>query len=321
LVASLAFSPDGLLLAAEGIENDVEYGGSSTSRIAVWDLRKGNRLWKHDSGAAPVALMGFMSANREFLTVSDKVRIRDARSGRLLRTINSVDASAVLAISADGRLMACAAADGTVSLVNATSGKVLRSLPARRGDSYDGALFSPDGKTVALTGSSKGPHPNAVELVSVADRSRIADVEERGYAVRQIAFAGDGKTLAILRENGDRVYSVYILSTTTPTAVRILAVQPGDTPSALAVSPNSVYVAYGTRRENRATQYGESYDVCIQDVDTGKLLHTVGGTRFGVADVEFSPDGKLLAAGGDNAVVWVWNVQDILGGTGKSRKP
>src|SRR5207249_4800239 len=74
---------------------------------------------------------------------------------------------------------------------------------------------------------------------------------------------------------------------------------------AVALSPDAKWVAGGGRLR------GGRGKVIVWDLETGKVRHEwTDNFMLGIAALEFSPDGKLLAGGGpNNSVTWVWDME------------
>jgi WD40 repeat protein len=144
-VKSIAFSPDGRLLATAGAGTD--------RMIAIWDLQSGTRRILLEDGPGPDAALAF-SANGALLATASfpeqHVRLWDVKSGRVCREfaghacpVNSV------AFSPDGSLLATAANDGMLGVWNVATGQRWASVNAEA-RSLRTIAFSPDSQTLVL---------------------------------------------------------------------------------------------------------------------------------------------------------------------------
>jgi WD40 repeat protein len=141
LVYTLAFSPDGKLLAS----------GSYDNTIKLWDYpawKEANTLKGH---TAPVYCVAFSPDGTLLASASqDKtIRLWNPKDGKFLRELKGhTDTVGSVAFSPDGKLLASAGADKTVRLWNPADGKEVKNLGAHKQSAYCVA-FSPDGKWLA----------------------------------------------------------------------------------------------------------------------------------------------------------------------------
>jgi WD40 repeat protein len=144
-------------------------------------------------------------------------------------------------------------------------------------------MFSPDGKTLAALGS------DAVRLWDVASGRQLRrlhddrDYSRDGFApFYRGAFAPDGKSLWLMREEGD----VLRWDLTAPDKAR-LSPAPFDSKKSvvLAATPDGKALAAGT---------GD--DVVLWDAATGREKARLKGHRSRPNDARFSADGKWLAS-------------------------
>jgi len=164
-VRSLAFSPDGRLLAAGADDGTVRLADVSTP-AAPRPLGTPER-----AGGGPATLAFSPDGHRIAVGTPDRVQLWDVGADRLTRAATSPEGPArpvrSIAFAPDGRTVAVGSADGTLRLLD-VSGAVpsWTGAPLASGDDVTGVAFDRTGGLVAATGAD-----GAVRLWDVGERA------------------------------------------------------------------------------------------------------------------------------------------------------
>ena len=222
-VLSLAFSPDGTLLAS----------GSRDNTVGLWDARTGHLVRTLKGHSNDVNSVAFSPDSTLLASGSDDrtVRLWDARTGRMLRKWNS-DSGRVLslAFSPDGTLLANAY-QYSLYLRRVRTGR----LRGMRGHTKDLTLldFSPDSELLA-----GGSGDRTVKLWDVRTGHLARTLEGHTGTVTSVAFSPDSAFLI----SGSNDCAVRIWSTCSgseiaaiPLPFRVLAMQFGPGPDQVSV--------------------------------------------------------------------------------------
>ncbi|MGQ0633066.1 MAG: WD40 repeat domain-containing protein [Planctomycetaceae bacterium] len=278
---SLSLSPDGRSIAA--VDWDVGF--------RVWDIETGHSRGNATAGhSGSIRAMLYSPTSGEIVTASSDrtARIWDARTGREIAKLDHDAEVFALAQSADGRLLATATQNDTISLWESSPVQKLRTIK-RGGRSLGG--------TVSLAFASDGRELLALEddlhlcICGVADGSIRREIElrpsgmnlavEGGEDVREVAmrlvtahaFTSDSSKFVLAGSEG--FWWTFDAKSGGEIARHILPVQPRT----IAIDPGSRHIAFagGTRHDAGATDkiasdIEKTAELVVLDFDTGKAV-------------------------------------------------
>ncbi len=267
-ISSLAFSPDGTLLAC---------GSRDTARI--WNVESGQLLYTFTGHTASVNSISFSPDGKQVATGSsdETVRVWDISSGILLRIYEEhktrIDS---LAVSVDGRQLALGGWPVSAQVVDLATGQPLNLAATSYGMYADGSVaLSKDGRQVLYNSG------NTACLCDVHTGQLLRRFEGHKETVRRVALSPDESQIA----TGSDDKSIKLWKASTGELLRSLKGH-GDPIKGLVYSPD------GTRLASI------SYDRTLRvwDVETGKNLKVIKtGSKLVYDAFAWSPDGKALA--------------------------
>jgi hypothetical protein len=213
--------------------------------------------------------------------------------GRQNKSLKWAVVSAVFAPG--GQFLATAEGDGTAKLRDPNTGDVITTFEGD--DGLRSVAFAPDGETLAA-GS-----PDMVRVWRLLTKELVVGLGTDNFA-SCVTFSPDGKTLAVggddlKKGNGTGNVKLYEVGSWKVRAT--LDVPPKVAVSSVAFAPDSKILA--TANSDGTVRFW--------DAANGKVLYTLPTGRVDCA--VFSPDGRLLATGGDNAVkLWAVATREML---------
>jgi len=282
-VKSLAFSPDGRLLASASWETN----------FILWDLEKrqalailsGHKRWvNHLSFSPDGSLLASASADKTII-------LWEVKEQKALATLRGHEAGVdSVAFSPDGKLLVSFSADKTIILWDVNEQKALTTLRGHEAEILHVA-FSPDGKLLASASSDK-----TVILWDVNERQALKTLHGHDGAVTHLAFSPNGKLLASASDASNNKIILWNLE-----KQEALATLHGHNEwvTHLAFSPDGSLLA------------SSSYDktVVLWDLPKQQVLTTLRGHKGWVLHLAFNPAGNLLASASNDQTIILWDLQ------------
>ena len=291
-VSSLSFSPDGKSLASSGADGVVR----------VWPLatpgQKSVTIAGHNG---PVSSVAFRKDNLHLLTCGADLMIKlwklEGDGGKELQNYRGHrDWVTSANFSRDGTYVVSSSVDKTVKIWEITS-RDLPFLPEHTG-SVDTIAFTPDGTKIISGGADK-----TIKIWDRATGKELGTMRGHTSQISALAPSPDGKTL--FSSGFDRSIRVWDLA-----AIKEIPKSTSQqsnwagmlaSPLLLSMTPDGKTLNAWVPADDRST-YISSFDLEGNDrgqiIDQGRKVHSLC----------FSPDGRRSAAGSDNGVVRVWDL-------------
>jgi WD40 repeat protein len=331
----VAFSPDGRKLAAgSGVP---QKKGDSNGTIFVWNVVTHGLMQKLESDSlAPILSISFSRDGTRIAGASSvrQVRIWDLASAKIVLKVLPEPQVHGLAFSPDGETLAAAAGDGSVRILNTTSGEEVGSLTGLPG-ACRCVAYTEGGKKLISGGSASSlklwdiagkkeiatlqqsermeDMPVPLAMAANSDGSLIAlATEDKGVILRE---GKTGKVKTILKGHQDAVTCVAfspddrtLATGSADKTIKLWDVATGKDREILKGHTNWVY-ALAFSHDGKTLASG-AYDKTVRlwDAKSGKELGTIEAHRGSVRAVAFSPDDKTIATGGSDRFVKLWTI-------------
>ncbi|MCZ7545166.1 MAG: WD40 repeat domain-containing protein [Anaerolineae bacterium] len=282
LIHTVAFSPDGAILASAG--ND--------RTIRLWDASSGEDVAVLRGHTGNITAIAFSPDGATLISggVDDALIVWDVASAAPLHQLETPGVLSV-AFHPDGGSFASGHSDGSLRFWSADSAEPL-AAPSGHATSIWAIAFSPDGRALVSAGFD-----HTVRLWSVETTQLLEVWRNHREMVVSVAYHPDGDVVASAGVD-------IVCLVNTETGRRVAVLQDSATNS-VAFNPDGTVVA-GATPDGTVQLWGYA----AQDV-----VATLYGHEGAVWGVAWSPDGSRLASVGEDRTVRVWGLDPAASAT------
>ncbi len=289
-ISSIAWKTDGEFIIS----------GSSDNTVKLWSVKEGKLLYTFSGYPAAIETMA-LSPDGKFLATGNSdniIKIWNVRNTSLVKVFEKhSQIVSSLSYSPDGSFLASGSWDETVNIWDIDSREA--SITIKAGSGLIGAVcFSPDKKHVATGGSD-----NTIKLWDITTGEPVKSFEGPDWSVEAIDFSPDGKWMASAGSNN----TVTLWDVKRGEELECLT---GHEGSVLSVSfgPEKKLLLSGSKDNTVKLWLLEGKKFFSRNI-TKKLVCNFEGHNGSVLSVCFSNKGDLIASGGKDNIVNVWNIE------------
>ena len=298
-IQRVVFSPDGKVLASSSYLDET---------VRLWNVSTGEHRRTLTEHTGDIEGLAFSPDGNTLVSSGSgdgTIRFWDVRTGDQKHAVTGhTDYVYSVAFNPDGKSVASGYSDGSIRFWDAETGRHLKTL--KKGHEASGLVFSEDGKTLAYAEGLD------IRLQDAGTGEEKMLLTGHTWGMHSMVLSPDGDTLASGSED---------------MTIRLWNMHTGEHKKTLSGHQHRVYsVAFSPDGKTLASGSDDN-TIRLWNVDTGETERILTGhagefegvdngpsSVEGVKSVAFSPDGKMLASGGGDNVIHLWDI-----GTGKRK--
>ena len=263
--------------------------GSVENRVYVWDVETKETIATLSKHSKKVNAAAYAHTSEVWAIgdIAGNLYVSDG-NGKHITLPGHTASIESLAFSPNGNQLVSVSRDKTARVWNISSCQEIASLPLNRlePERYLGDLHQ----------------KQRLRKIQRA-RSKRENITQSSVEIKAIAFSPRGDIIA-----GGLSWEIRLWDATTyDIRAAILLPRECQRPYALAFSPCGQYLASGSWWAGT-----EKVSIRLWNINTCENIHTFWGHPTDIQDLAFSPDGSLLASGGFDGTLLLWDMKPYL---------
>ena len=279
-VLSIAFSPDGKLLAKGDMNGEIHlYRVSDWQQISAFQAHTD---WIPSIVFSPDG-NSFASSS-----VDQKIKLWDVSSSKCIRTLEGHQHGVwTIVFNHDGQVLASGSDDQSIKIWDITSGKCLKTLQGHN-DWVRAVIFTQDSQFLI-----SGSRDQTLKLWNINSGECLKVFSNHTSGIWSADLSPDGQILA---------------SASSDQTVKLWDINTGECLETLEGHADEVWsVAFSSDGQHIATG-GWDQTVKLWSTDSYECLKSLSGHNSLIREVAFSPDNQIIASGSEDQSVKLWNI-------------
>jgi WD40 repeat protein len=283
-IFSVAFSPDGKLLAASDSRGVIYLWHIATNQLIL--TLEGHSYWVRAIAFSPD---GQTIASGSF---DNTARLWDVKTGKCLQILHGhTNFLQTVAFSPDGQLLASGSIDNTIKLWDVFSGQCLHTLPEATNLIFS-VVFSPDSQTLAA-----GCNDCTIKLWDVETGKYLQTLEGHAQAVWSVAY--------VSKPDG----SYFLVSGSYDRTIKFWDLETGKCFNTLKGHRQEIHSIAISSNGQTLVSGSNDCTVKVWDTETGQCYKTFQGHTRRIVTVAIDPTNRFIASGGEDRTVKVWDLE------------
>ena len=322
----VTFSPDGAIAAT---------ATRDCREIKLWSMKDKTLVKEFQGNGQKRTALRFSPDGKKLITSSNLgfMRLWDVETGEQLKFPERLEFSPVLSIqfSPDSKFIAIAGGwqKGKAAVLDLEMGSIVHSFEVERPKMMWNAVYSPDGKTILVSGEE-----GYLKLWDASFEKVLQSFDGHTVRVYSTAFSPDGTQ--IISSGGEGVVKVWDIQTgreiislkgqlglglvrfhpdgklfvtsAMDGSVKIWDRLKAEDPIVLEKGKDIRGVHFLEKGKNLLTACFSDGGIRVWDIETRSLARTIGNHKQ-ITGIRVSPDRKLLATTGTDGFARVWNIE------------
>ena len=279
----VAFNPDGNQIAA------IMPG----STVKIWDVATSKLLLEFGTANPLFSGISFSPDGKYLAGSSGDVgaMIWDAETGEEIQYLADTAPITGAVFSIDGTILATMAENGTWSLWDVNTGRLVIG-PLVHGNSIDRIAFSPDGQQLATSGWDG---KSKIWDISPAGSRELFTIIAHEGAVNDSVFSPDGAQIATIGEDG---------------RVNLWKASLGELLLSFPGQPGWLNFPLFTHDSKRLVATNPAGGVSVWDANSGRELFSLQNDSAKYTTFALDSEDSRLISGGQNGVIDVWDLNN-----------